>query len=243
VKASAAEAPAGIRPLAGTSTPASETRENPNDGLTYVWIPPGKFTMGCSPGDATCGDDEKPAHEVTITQGFWLGQTPVTQQAYQRVMGRNPSHFKGPRLPVESVTWDEARAYCKAVGMRLPTEAEWEYAARAGATAAHYGNPAEIAWYSFNSGSKTHEVGQKQLNGFGLYDMLGNVWEWVADWYVGYQKAAAADPTGPSRGQSRVLRGGSWGDLAMIACASYRGRGVPSDRNSRFGFRCAGELP
>ena len=110
-----------------------------------------------------------------------MGQTPVTQEAYQRVIGSNPGNFTGARLPVGQVTWDQSKSYCEAVGMRLPTEAEWEYAARAGSPAARYGNLDEIAWYTGNSGSKTHEVGQKKPNDFGLYDMLGNVWQWTAD--------------------------------------------------------------
>jgi len=102
-----------------------EVKVNAKDNLPYVWIPPGTFTMGCSPGDGECYDDEKPAHQVTITKGFWIGQTEVTQEAYQRVIGANSSHFRGDRLPVESVNWNEARAYCVAAGMRLPTEAGW----------------------------------------------------------------------------------------------------------------------
>ncbi len=138
---------------------AGATKVNPVDGLTYVWIPPGTFEMGCSPGDSEANPNEMPAHHVKITKGFWMGQTPVTQEAWERVMGKNPSRFKGARLPVESVTWDDARSYCEAVGMRLPTEAEWEYAGRAGAKGSGYGDLDQIARHRDNSGGKTHEVG------------------------------------------------------------------------------------
>jgi formylglycine-generating enzyme required for sulfatase activity len=160
-----------------TTIAAGTKKVNPKDGLTYVWIPPGKFHMGCSPGDAACGDDEKPAHEVTISKGFWLGQTSVTQRAYRLVAGQDPSAHKGDNLPVEHVDWNEAKAYCAAIGGRLPTEAEWEYAARAGSTGARYDNLDEIAWHTQNSGGQSHEVGQKLPNAFGLYDMLGNAWQ------------------------------------------------------------------
>lgn len=116
---------AALKPAAPPPPPAAialgTNKVNPKDGLTYVWIPPGTFRMGCSPGDNECFDNEKPAHQVTITKGFWLGQTPVTQQAWQRVTGQNPSHFNGASLPVETVNWDEAKAYCVAIGGRLPT--------------------------------------------------------------------------------------------------------------------------
>ncbi len=214
---------------------------NPKDGLTYVWIPPGSFVMGCSGGDSQCDSDEKPAHRVTISRGFRIGATPVTQAAYQRVIGTNPSYFKGPRLPVETVSWDDARKYCSAVGMRLPTEAEWEYAARAGTTGARYGELDAIAWYGGNSGSKTDDVGTKQPNAWGLYDMLGNVWQWTADWYGPYAATAATDPAGAASGEYRSLRGGSWGGVASDARASGRGRDQPSDRGLLNGFRCAGE--
>ncbi|MBM3734408.1 MAG: formylglycine-generating enzyme family protein [Acidobacteria bacterium] len=183
---------------------------NPVDGLTYLWIPPGEFLMGCSPGDGECDSDEKPAHPVRITKGFWISESEVTQAAYQKVIGSNPSNFKGADLPVEDVNWNQAVAYCKAVGGRLPTEAEWEYAARAGDPRARYGELDAIAWYDKNSREMTHPVKGLMPNRFGLYDMLGNVWEWNADWYGEYQPGAQVDPKGPARGTDRVIRGGSW---------------------------------
>ena len=219
---------------------AGSTRVNPNDGLTYVWIPPGTFRMGCSPGDTECTDDEKPAHSVTISKGFWLGQTEVTQSAYQKLTGNNPSALKGNSLPVEKVSWTEASAYCKAAGGRLPTEAEWEYAARAGSTAARYGALDAIAWHSGNGQERTHEVGEKLKNGFALYDMLGNVWEWTADWYGYYTPNEATDPKGPASGSARLLRGGSWGFGPRVVRLSIRNKNAPSNRFSDFGFRCVG---
>jgi len=206
-------------------TPADKTKVNLKDGLTYVWIPPGSFTMGCSPGDSECYGDEKPARQVSISEGFWLGQTQVTQAAYQRVTGTNPSHFKGANLPVETVNWNEATSYCQAVGTRLPTEAEWEYAARAGSTASRYGDIDRIAWYSANSGSTTHEVMQKQPNRWGLYDMLGNVWQWTSSNYDS---------------DSKALRGGSWYNNPRNVRVSYRYRYVPGNRSNNIGFRCLG---
>ena len=220
---------------------AGTTWVNPKDGLTYVWIPPGTFTMGCSWGDAECDDDEKPAHRVTITHGLWIGQTEVTQAAYQRAMGTNPSHFQGTNLPVETISWNEAQTYCEAVGMRLPTEAEWEYAARAGGTSARYGDLDAIAWYFDNSGRQTHEVARKEPNAWGLYDMLGNVWEWVADWHADYAAGSQSDPHGPASGTYRVLRGGSWDNNPRFARASFRGWSGPGNRFNRFGVRCAAE--
>ena len=197
--------------------------------------------MGCSASDTECAPQEKPAHEVTIARGFWLGRTPVTQQAYQRVTGQNRSFFKGANRPVEMVNWSEAKAYCAAVGGRLPTEAEWEYAARAGSIGVRYGNLDEIAWHYGNSGLRTHEVGQKLANAFGLYDMLGNVFQWVADWYWNYPSSEQSDPSGPESGQLRILRGGSWDNHSKSVRASYRGTSAPSDRGYNFGFRCVGE--
>ena len=247
--------------------PSGKMKVNAKDRLTYIWIPTGTFTMGCSSGDNECFEDEKPVHEVTITKGFWMGQTLVTQSAYKRVVGVNPSRFKGEQLPVETVSWDDAQSYCRTVGMRLPTEAEWEYAARAGNTGARYGDLEAIAWYSGNSGrqrldggemfrsdpknyeenliakgNQTHAIGQKQPNAWQLYDMLGNVWEWTADWFDKnyYVRSEAHDPTGPSSGTHRALRGGAWDDDARNTRLSNRYSLAPDSRNFYAGFRCVG---
>ena len=227
-----------VQPAAGT------VKTNPRDGSKYVYIPPGTFRMGCSDGDSECDDDEKPVHEVRITKGFWIGQTEVTQGAYAKVTGQRPSTFKGDDLlPVENVNWEESKQYCAAIGGRLPTVAEWEYAARGGSTSARHGSLDEIAWHNGNSGSKTHPVGQKKANGFGLYDILGNVWEWTADWfkYSYYKESPAEDPQGPSGGESRVLRGGSWVSNSGYARVSIRSSYHPSGRDRDVGFRCVGE--
>jgi len=168
----------------------------------------------------------------------------VTQEAYQRVIGSNPSLFKGPRLPVESVTWDQAKAYCDTVGMRLPTEAEWEYAARAGNPGARYDSLDAIAWPR-----QLRWVDSRccavAANAFGLYDMLGNVWQWVADWYdeAYYGRSPATDPLGPASGTLRVLRGGSWQDDLRHVRASDRPGDKPTYRSGKLGFRCAGKRP
>jgi TonB family protein len=204
------------------------TMVNATDGQRYVWIPPGGFTMGCSPGDTECDNNEKPPHEVRIANGFWLGQTEVTQAAYMRVTGANPSNHKGDQLPVETLTWNNAANYCRAIGGRLPAEAEWEYAARGGVTWARYGSLDGVAWYPGNAAAMTHPVALKQANAFGLYDMLGNVWEWVEDSYVGTA--------------SKILRGGSTQADATNARASRRWVVEPAAAIYR-GFRCAGDFP
>ena len=205
----------------------NRTKVNPVDGLTYVFIPPGNFIMGCSPDDTECYDDEKPPHAEQIANGFWLGQTEVTQAAWAKVNGSNPSYFKSDQLPVENVDWSQAGDYCKATGGRLPSEKEWEYAARARTTGPRYGPLNDVAWYSGNSGETTHPVGLKQADAFGLYDMLGNVWEWTADDYDA---------------ESKVVRGGSWiGSIGGVR-ASVRARFEPSRRNDNVGFRCVGEF-
>ena len=205
---------------------AGAARENSKDGLKYVWIPPGTFRMGCSRDDGDCWDDEVPAREATISRGFWMGATEVTQAAYQRVMGTNPSHFNAAQRPVDSVNGRDAREYCGRVGLRLPTEEEWEYAARAGSGDARYDELDDIAWYQGNSGGHTHEVAQKQPNLWGLYDMLGNVYEW----------------TSSLRADQRALRGGSWGNGPRSIRASFRFWGTELLQKDIAGFRCAGDL-
>ena len=207
------------------------------DGIEFVKIPPGEFLMGSTSRHAR--DDEKPVTRVRISKGFYLGKTEVTQSQWQAVMGDNPSYSKdgGDDCPVEMVPWNDVQEFIGKLNARsggeryrLPTEAEWEYAARAGTTTDTYaGNVTEpngndpvvnrIAWYRENSGGQTQPVGQKASNGFGLYDMLGNVWEWVGDWYGDYPGGAATDPGGPGSGSARVIRGGNW-DLIAGDCRS-----------------------
>jgi len=228
--------------VADVKTPHGKTKVNPKDGLTYVWIEPGTFSMGCSPGDNECYEWEKPAHRVTITKGFWMGQTDVTQEAWQRVTGTNPSNLKGANLPVEDVTWTDSQNYCAAAGMRLPTEAEWEYAARAGSTGSRYGDIDSIAWYDRNSGNTMHPVMQKQPNYWGLYDMLGDVLQWTADWYTDkYPGNSETDPKGPASGQFRTLRGGSFYVNPTLLRVSNRYRFEPGNQVSVVGVRCAGD--
>ena len=228
-----------------SKTETGRIRVNPKDGLRYVYVAAGEFQMGCSPGDAGCLEPEKPQHPVQLRTGFWLGQTEVTQAAYEKVTKRNPSNLKGSDRPVEQVSWEEANAYCKDVGMRLPTEAEWEFAARAGSNEARYGNLAEVAWNAANSLRMTQPVAAKQPNAWGLYDMLGNAWEWTNDWYDGeyYKSSPPVDPAGPVKGDAKVMRGGAAGGNADGVRVSRRAKREPVYRLYDIGFRCAGELP
>jgi formylglycine-generating enzyme required for sulfatase activity len=240
--------------LEDLSPTPKQVRENSRDRLKYVWIPPGTFMMGCSPGDNDCFPEQKPAHQVTISRGFWIGQTPVTVGAYKRFAGATGrqmpdapgfnSGWANENMPIVNVSWDNAHDYCGWIGGRLPTEAEWEYAARGGSTEARYGPIDEVAWYDQNSGNQTRDVAQKRANGFGLYDVLGNVCQWVNDWYDGnyYQSSPSQDPQGPSSGQYRVLRGGSWVDYTVYVRVSVRFRLDPANRGLDLGFRCVGEV-
>jgi len=234
--------------------PPGTVRVNPKDGLKYAWIPPGSFPMGCSPGDSECAGDEKPSHQVTLTRGFWAGQTEVTVGAYKRFAAATGQPlppapaFNGDwgndQMPIVTVTWDEALQYCTWAGARLLTEAEWEYAARGGSAAARYGPLEDVAWYDANSGGQTHPVGAKQANALGLFDVLGNILEWVNDWYGEkyYASGPLRDPPGPGRGNKRVFRGGNFLLKAKAARVSSRDSGVPGDRFRGTGIRCGGAV-
>ena len=203
-------------------------RVNARDGLTYVWVGPGSYWTGCDPADKECIGWERARRQVKIGNGFWIGKTEVTQASYQRVMGSNPSRYRGALLPVEQVDWRSAGQYCRIVGMRLPTESEWEFAAAGGLPAPRYGPVDAIAWYDGNSGDSTHHVGQKMPNGYGLYDMLGNVWEWVADPF-------------PVDAHRRIMKGGSFYNLARDLRVPNREFPVEEMRHRNVGFRCVGD--
>jgi formylglycine-generating enzyme required for sulfatase activity len=222
-------------------------------GIEMVLIPPGTYTRGCSASNSYgCNSDESPTHQVTLTQAFYLSRTEVTQAQWVAKIGSNPSSFQGDTSrPVEQVSWNDIQPFCTATGMRLPTEAEWEYAYRAGTTTAFHGWPANpngtnddnqlgtIAWFGSNSSSPTRPVSGKAANGFGLYDMAGNVWEWCQDWYGTYASGAQTNPTGPGSGGYRVLRGGSWVIFSGRCRASFRYIFTPVTRGSHIGFRVA----
>jgi formylglycine-generating enzyme required for sulfatase activity len=210
--------------------------------VEFVRIAPGRFQMGSDSGDA----DQRPVHDVAITKGFELGKYEVTQRQWAAVMGTNPSWFKacGLTCPVENVSWNDVQQFLAKLNARgdgyryrLPTEAEWEYAARAGTTGDYAENLDDMAWYDANAGATTHAVGQKQPNGWGLYDTHGNVWEWVSDYVGSYAAAAVADPKGPASGADRVYRGGSWLYPAGDCRSAFRGGFGPGFRSFNLGFR------
>jgi formylglycine-generating enzyme required for sulfatase activity len=240
-------------------------------GVEMVMLPAGSFIMGNRRGK----EDESVAHQVTLA-AFWIDKCEVTQAEYERIDLPNPSHFKGPTLPVEQIKWDQAAFYCNARsreegltpcysedttcdygadGYRLPTEAEWEYACRAGSeTDYSYGADlrklGEYAWYAGNSDKKTHPVGQKRPNAWGLYDMLGNVSEWCNDIYGKdyYQQSPAENPHGPKDGTLYVLRGGGWSSGPETVRSSYRLSEPPGFSDAclardAIGFRCVRKTP
>jgi uncharacterized repeat protein (TIGR02543 family) len=210
------------------------------NGIACVLVKAGSFTMGV--------DDyfNYTTHQVTLTQDFWISKYPITQSQYQTVMGNNPSYFSGnANNPVENVTWNNANAFAQAVGGSLPTEAQWEFAARGGNKSKGYiysgsNTIGDVAWYSGNnSPNGTKPVGQKAPNELGIYDMSGNVWEWCSDWYSEYSSGAVVDPIGPSSGSSKILRGGYWSIDEQRCRVANRGGNNPSGSNLYLGFRVA----
>ena len=218
--------------------------------MEFVLIHPGSFVMGAREETDPDGD-ATPPHKVTLTQPFYLGKYEVTQEQWEKVMGSNPSHFKGANLPVETVSWNACQEFLaklqKKTGRKfaLPTEAQWEYACRAGTStpwssgdsAARLGN---YAWNRDNSGRTTHAVGEKKPNAWGLFDMHGNVAEWCADWYAkhAYSRGDATDPAGPTSGDARILRGGAWGDNPEYLRCTYRNCNGPDGADGGIGLRC-----
>jgi formylglycine-generating enzyme required for sulfatase activity len=242
---------------------AWRVRDNASQ-IEMLLVPPGTFNMGCSASnEGGCFSDENPVHAVTLTNAFYLGRYEVTQAQWTAVMGSNPSSFQSsstqvpaaqvPLRPVEQVSWNMIQGFNTATGLRLPTEAEWEYAYRAGTTTAFHsfsGYPdgtnddtlfGNIAWFTSNSNNQTRPVGGRQPNSLGLHDMSGNVFEWVNDGYGStyYQSSPSTNPPGPSSGQSRVLRGGSWYYLSLYCRSSGRGNLTPDLVYYDAGFRAA----
>ncbi len=216
-------------------------------GLEFVLVPGGIFAMG-SPESETDRSPGETLHRVWLTQPFLIARTHCTQAAYAKVVGSNPSNFKGPTLPVEQVSWDDATSFCGKAGLELPTEAQWEYACRAGTTTAFgFGDDARslgfYAWHPENSDRTTHPVGEKKPNAFGLYDMHGNVFQWCQDWCGDYPTGPVTDPIGATNAEMRVLRGGSYSHPARDARCAYHGRNDPDSRTAVFGFRPAKTVP
>ncbi len=238
-------------------------------GIEMLLVPAGTFTMGCSAStQSACSSIESPTHQVTLTNAFYMGRYEVTQAQWTAKMGSNPSYFvpangysSDTTKPVEQVSWNMiaqgSTSFMYLTGLRLPTEAEWEYAYRAGTTTAFHSFPGytsgtnddtllgNIAWYTGNngaSGSSTHgtkAVGGKFANALGLHDMSGNVWEWCHDWYGPYSSASVTNPTGPEKGPFRLLRGGSWASDSSVCRGSLRPSGIYYGADGRFGFRAA----
>ena len=266
---------------------AGAVRKNPKDGLKYVWIPTGSFQMGCSPGDEDCDGDEKHVHQVTISHGFWMGRTEVTVGSYKRFASNSGRAMPPPpafdvdwaddAMPMVNLSWSDAHDYCQWAGGRLPSEAEWEYAARAGSASARYGPLDEVAWDANNSGrrhidsyglwnedmkkyqnrlnedmqqyykslaangNRPHEAGKKRPNAWGLFDTLGNVWEWVNDWFDVdyYGTSPTTDPAGAASGSMRGMRGGSYLGNPGYVRVSFRYGVDPKLRYEFVGTRCA----
>lgn len=235
--------------------------------FSFRWAPAGWFMMGSPKGDDVRDDSRDETgeygrynseilHKVTLTKGFWIMETLVTQKQWKAVMGNNPSYFKGDDLPVEKVSWYDCQKFCQkcarlGLPLQLPTEAQWEYACRSGSTSAYFwgnelnGDKANCDG-NFPCGTTikgtylkmTTPVGSYAPNAWGLYDMHGNVFEWCQDWFGAYSSVSVTDPTGPLEGDFRILRGGCWFDLAAYCRSAYRNSRHPERRDYTMGFRC-----
>lgn len=248
-----------LLPIAATAAGHPSARQPnhviPDLGLELLWVAPGTFTMGSPPDEPNRHKAEGPPVRVTLTRGFWLGRTEVTQAQYRAITGTNPSTFQaaGPNAPAERVSWLDAMAYCRKLTEReraagrlpegcvftLPTEAQWEYACRAETTGAYPGEPDSMGWNAGNSGGTTHPVGEKKSNPWGFHDMSGNVLEWCRDWYGDYPRGATTDPTGPERGYYRIARGGSWRQDVAVGRSAARAGGSAGRLDYTLGFRLA----
>jgi formylglycine-generating enzyme required for sulfatase activity len=264
---------------AGSEFEPGAVRVESRTSLEYVWVPAGTFQMGCVPDDRDCTTDELPRHRVTLSKGFWIGKTEVPFKAFQQFTRKTPHRLppepkatpfrtlsgrrdniakefrpgpgKKEDQPIVNVTWDEAAAFCEFSGGRLPSEAEWEYAARGGKPDAIYPNGPTIRREDANYGSVggndlwqyAAPVASFPANGYGLHDMAGNVWEWCSDWMDEdyYRTSPERDPQGPQSGVARAARGGSWGFGPKYLRSSIRVRAAPQDRSEDMGFRCVME--
>ncbi len=232
-------------------------------GMQFVLIPSGEFRLGCGETETICEDNETPGHVVRITNFFYMGKYEVTQGQWKSIMGDNPSYFDecGDNCPVDSISWKDTQEFILKLNMkessvkyRLPTEAEWEYAARSGTTTKYYWGEdmdENSGWYANNSERKTHPVGMKKPNGFGLFDISGNVWEWCSDWFsdIYYLNSPKENPKGFEFGRLKVAKGGSWHDeVSPNARTSgyairhaYRNRGNVMHKSPTAGFRLVAE--
>ena len=237
----------GVLFFAQTASAAPNKVVDSTTGMEFVSVPAGCFKMGDA--SDTGEDDEKPVHDVCL-DGFSIGAYEVTQGQWQKVMGTNPANFKtcGDSCPVENISWNDAQTFVAKLNTlsksnyRLPTEAEWEYAARSGGKQELYSgsvDPNAVAWIESNSGQTTHPVGKKLANGLGIFDMSGNVFEWTADWYAEdfYSKSPKQNPVGPAAGKFKVNRGGSWYIEAAGVRTTIRGSNEPDKRSSNLGLR------
>jgi len=218
--------------------------------IHFRLIPAGTFIMGSPENEEGRCKDEGPQHQVTISRPYYMGTFQLTQAQWQKVMSKNPSRFNSDDLPVERFSWNNCQQYlrklCEIEGVpegtyRLPTESEWECACRAGTTTRYYTGDSDsdldrAGWYDGNSDRKTHPAGQKAPNAYGLYDMLGNVWEWCQDWHAAYASGNVTDPSGPAKGSHRVVRGGSW-RIANYCRSACRGLNYPGHVWNDYGFR------